>query len=203
MADFNNLEELSSHLMAGASAQKWSRLKIKKRSGVLAPLFSVYSRHSVSIGDFSDLKLLIDWCKLTGNSILQLLPMNEMGAVNCPYDSVTSFGLESVYISLGRLLSSQDTAIKFKIDHLRQIYPAGRAHVNYGIKKEKLFLLWEIYTQRINNLPEGFYKFKEDNYYWLDDFALYKIIKGYQGYKPWYEWGEDFRYREPSCLKLF
>ena len=71
-----------------------------RRAGVLIPLFSIYSKDSFGIGDFRDLKLAVDWVQKTGSSILQLLPMNEMGPVFCPYDSFSSFALEPVYISL-------------------------------------------------------------------------------------------------------
>ena len=62
----------------------WGEVGNGRRSGVLVPLFSIYSRRSAGIGDLEDLKLLTDWCEKTGNSIMQLLPMNEVGDNFCP-----------------------------------------------------------------------------------------------------------------------
>ena len=84
----------------------------RKKAGILAPLFSVYSKNSFGIGDFYDLKALVDWVKLSGSSILQLLPMNEMGSVFCPYDALSSFALEPVYISLLDLPIPKDKSVK-------------------------------------------------------------------------------------------
>lgn len=94
---------LKDYLKKSASADKWKRIGIERRAGVVVPLFSIYSKRSVGIGDFQDLKLLIDWASQTGNSIIQLLPMNEVGATFCPYDSVSSFALEPMYISLDKI----------------------------------------------------------------------------------------------------
>ncbi len=65
---------------------------------MLAPLFLVYPKNSARTGCLEDLKLLIDWCKKTGNSILQLLPMNAVGSHRCPYDALSSFALEPSYL---------------------------------------------------------------------------------------------------------
>ena len=73
---------------------------LKRMTGVLSPLFSVYSKRSQGIGDLEDLKLLVDWCKKCGLSIIQLLPMNEVGSTFCPYDSISSFALEPMYVAL-------------------------------------------------------------------------------------------------------
>ncbi len=73
-----NIADNSGELLLNTySREKWKKIKPNKRSGVLVPLFSLYSQDSVGIGEYDDLKLLLDWCDKTGNSILQLLPMNE------------------------------------------------------------------------------------------------------------------------------
>jgi len=82
------------------SKSNWMNIGFKKRAGVLIPLFTVYSKNSFGIGDFADLKRIIDWVKLSGNSVIQLLPMNEVGPLFCPYDALSSFALEPAYICL-------------------------------------------------------------------------------------------------------
>mgnify|MGYP001613254358 CR=1 FL=1 len=80
--------------------EKRLRIGSERRAGALVPLFSIYSKRSVGIGDFEDLKLLIDWCASSGNSILQLLPMNDAGPTACPYDGVSSFALDPRRLTL-------------------------------------------------------------------------------------------------------
>src|SRR3989338_5715636 len=140
-------ENLKECLLKTPSQDKWVRIGTQKRAGVLVPLFSVYSKKSIGIGEFRDLKLLIDWAKLSGNSIIQLLPLNELGRLFCPYDSISSFALEPAYISLEDIPGVNKSAIKRKIVQLKKEFPTGRAHIDYGIKKRKFALLWDIFLE--------------------------------------------------------
>jgi len=86
--------------MHSATKAKWEWIGNNKRAGVLAPLFCVYSKESKDKTCLSDIKLLVDWASKSGLSILQLLPMNEMGPISCPYDAVSSFALQTSYLNL-------------------------------------------------------------------------------------------------------
>lgn len=164
---------------------------MQRRAGVLAPLFSFYSKNSTGIGDLSDLKLIIDWAQKSGNSILQLLPMNEVGSLFCPYDSISSFALEPTYISL----SSQ------KIDALKKVFPVSKQYVDYRIKQGKIKILREIFNESETNLE--FEKFKEENSYWLKDFTLYKALKDYYKSLAWWDWEDKFKDRDRLALVEF
>jgi 4-alpha-glucanotransferase len=175
----------------------------KKRSGVLVPLFSVYSKNSFGIGDFSDLKLTIDWAARTGNTILQLLPMNEMGGVFCPYDSLSSFALEPVYISLLDLPLPKDKSLKRQIENLQKNIPKPIDYLDYSIKDEKMRILREIFLLDNPDAQEDFICFKETNSYWLRDFSLYRVIKEKQARAAWEEWPLELRNRSESALEDF
>ena len=182
----------------------WDRAGKVKRAGVLAPLFSVYSKNSIGIGDFSDLRLLINWCASTSNSILQLLPMNEVGSTYCPYDAVSSFALEPAYISLRDVTSAGNGEVKKSIEALGKRFPTGKKHVDYGVRNAKIELLRRMYLLAQKDLDSGdFKKFESDNAYWLDDFALFKVLKSRHGGKPWYEWEPAYRDRDESMLRSF
>ncbi len=174
-----------------------------KRAGVAVPLFSVYSKKSLGIGDLADLKLLIDWVSRCGNSIIQLLPVNEMGSIFCPYDSVSSFALEPAYISLDSMPAAGNKAVQAKIKNLKRLFPAGKGYVNYAIKKEKINLLREIFLQWDHSDSLELKKFREQNAYWLLDFALYKVLKDYHKGSAWYEWETKFRNRDRVALENF
>jgi len=121
------------------------RVGVKRRGGILAPLFSVYSQNSLGIGDFADLKLLVDFCRKTRNSIIQFLPLNESGSLNCPYDAVSSFALEPAYLALDKIDCANRTLLKEKVEFLLRPGPSSAAHVNYGIKKQKLQILGDVF----------------------------------------------------------
>lgn len=172
-------------------------------AGVLVPLFSVYSKNSLGIGELGDIKLLIDWCNITGKSILQLLPMNEVGSTFCPYDSVSSFALEPAYISLYLISDIEKKSIKEKIQEIKERFPIGKPYVNYGIKKEKISVLWDMFIETDSNKSAGFREFIEENTYWLLDFALYKTLKNYHEGKAWYDWQDCYRNRDRAELENF
>ncbi|HNS33035.1 MAG TPA: 4-alpha-glucanotransferase [bacterium] len=164
----------------------------ERRSGVLAPLFSIYSTDSRGIGDFEDLRLLVDWCKKTGNSIIQLLPLNEVGSNFCPYESISSFALEPVYAAVGRG------------ENTRKPLPATEVkRVNYGIKKEKIKLLREMHAREGRKLSGYTEEFRSKNSWWIEDFALFKALKKRFEGKPWYEWHEKYRELDSRSLRTF
>ena len=103
----------------------WKDIGKDRRAGVLVPLFCVYSKDSAGTGDFGDIKLLVDWCRKSGLSMLQLLPMNEVGSTSCPYDAVSSFALEPMYIALGSLSEASGKTIQSKIANLKKKFPSG------------------------------------------------------------------------------
>ncbi|MBU2221903.1 MAG: 4-alpha-glucanotransferase, partial [Candidatus Omnitrophica bacterium] len=183
--------------------KKWERIGKQKRSGVTVPLFSVFSKDSTGIGDLNDLKLLIDWCVYTGNSIIQLLPMNDVGSTFCPYDSVTSFGLEPLYISLDLLSSELGLNILKDIDKIRKMFPMPRQRVDYSLKKAKVDLLWGIFSQGAYIKNDEFLLFQKDNKYWLDDFALFKALKYYYNGAAWYDWEDKYKKRNKPELDEF
>jgi 4-alpha-glucanotransferase len=150
-----------------------------------------------------DLKLLIDWAKLTGISIIQLLPLNELGPLCCPYDSFSSFALEPAYISLEDIPGANKNSIQAKINQLKKEFPTGKPYLDYGIKKRKLEVLWEIFLGEGRSRHEELKKFIADNSYWINDFAFYKALKDYHQGKPWYEWEDRYKNRDTTQLEIF
>jgi 4-alpha-glucanotransferase len=185
------------------SREKWQRIGTAKRSGVLVPLFSVYSRNSLGVGDFEDLKLLIDWAAKTGNSIIQLLPMNEVGGLFCPYESLSSFALEPMYICLRMLRGSRHKSPAQEIEAARKMFAPGKVSLDYAIKKEKLRLLWEIFLEESTKENPEFAAFRKQNAYWLFDFALFKVLRDQHQGLPWYEWEDKYKERNPQELENF
>ena len=79
-----------------------------RAAGVAVPVFSLRSSHSCGVGDFGDLRLLVDWAVATGMKIIQLLPVNDTTA-SCswsdsyPYNIVSVFALHPQYLDLNAL----------------------------------------------------------------------------------------------------
>lgn len=189
------------------SRKQWERIGLNRRAGVAVPLFSVYSQNSIGIGEFTDLIFLIDWCRLAGMSIIQLLPMNDTGSGFRPYDAQSTFALEPVYLAIAGLKAVDLNPFKERIAGLREAFPAGSGKVNYKIKEAKLSLLWEIFRRgsfvRSSEYPAYFERYVEENKFWLDDYAIFKVIKENNQEKGWEFWHSSLSERSFDAIKAF
>ena len=74
-------------------------------AGVSVPVFSLRSEHSYGVGDFGDLRRLVDWAVATGMKVIQVLPVNDTSnshqwADSCPYNITSGFALHPHYVDL-------------------------------------------------------------------------------------------------------
>ena len=194
-------------LLSTVSKKQWERIGLKRRSGVAAALFSLYSANSIGIGELPDLMLLVDWAKASGMSIIQLLPMNDVGFDFRPYDAQSTFALEPMYLALPGLRAVKLAAFKKEIKALKEKFPAGGGRVNYKIKQAKLGLLRKIF-ESVRDLvtaqyPKDFESYTQENKFWLDDYALFKAIKEKSREAGWESWDIGLKARDSKALKLF
>ncbi|MDD5246788.1 MAG: 4-alpha-glucanotransferase [Candidatus Omnitrophica bacterium] len=190
-------------LLRTPSGKKWEGIGAKRKAGIMVPLFSLYSQDSVGIGDFRDLESFIFWAGKTGSQIIQLLPMNEVGSLYCPYDSISSFALEPLYLCLEKIIGAPLKRFAGKLADLKKKFPAGLSHVNYALKKEKERLLWDIFQLDQGHKSPDFAAFQVKNEYWLRDFALFKVIKTNQMERAWHEWETGYKDRDRGSLDSF
>lgn len=182
------------------ASEKWKRIGVKKRAGVALPLFSVYSKNSAGIGEIPDLKLLADWCCLTGISIIQLLPLNEVGYDFSPYNGISTFALEPMYLSLNELKKTDLKPFRKAIRELKNRFPKNTGKVNYDIKKEKLKLLREIFRTVDLSGIKNFDIFVTENKQWLKYYSLFRILTRIHEGKDWADW--DLKYAYISSLTV-
>jgi 4-alpha-glucanotransferase len=194
---------LSALLFQTASRQQWERLTPCRRAGVATPLFSLYSRASIGIGEFKDLLRLGSWCRKAGLSLIQLLPMNDVGFDFRPYDAQSSFALEPMYVSLEDLKETDLRPFRKTIKTLRQRFPCGRKQVNYGIKRAKLEILWDIFKKNPAAKTRHLATFVRENKHWLEDYALFKTLKEEHGEKSWQDWEPGLKERHDANLREF
>jgi len=196
MIDYNFLENTK-------TADKWKKFQFRKRAGVAVPLFSVRSKKSLGIGEIPDLKLVIKWCELTGNSIVQLLPLNDTGYDFAPYNSVSSFALDPMYLSIQSLKDVNLSPFKKDIRELRSKFSQSKEKIDYAIKQGKINLLWKIYKRSYLSGIKKYEKFIFENIFWLKDYAIFKVLKHENSGQTWEEWDADFKNRDKVALEKF
>ncbi len=152
-----------------------------RAAGVAVPVFSLRSEHSYGVGDFGDLKLLVDWAVLTGMRVIQLLPVNDTTVSHhwqdsYPYNIISVFALHPHYIDLeaAGTLKSKHTMTQFR---RRQQELNALPYSDYEavdrVKQEYLLQLFEEQRKSVTASKE--YKdFVHDNEAWLKPYAAYR-----------------------------
>src|SRR5467141_1250754 len=115
----------------------------KKIAGVLAPLFALRGEVDLGIGDVAALREFIDWAAGIGFELVQLLPINEIGADNSPYNAISAIAIEPTTLHLAPG-SPQDLTRQDFDASLNEADVSGLRHgaVKYGpVKKLKRRLL--------------------------------------------------------------
>ena len=152
-----------------------------RAAGVAVPVFSLRSEHSYGVGDFGDLKLLVDWAVLTGMRVIQLLPVNDTTVSHhwqdsYPYNIISVFALHPHYIDLeaAGTLKSKHTMTQFR---RRQQELNALPYSDYEavdrVKQEYLLQLFEEQKKTVTASKE--YKdFVHDNTAWLKPYAAYR-----------------------------
>jgi len=125
----------------------------------------------------------------------QVCPLGPTGYGDSPYQSLCSFAGNRLLIAPSRL-RKLDLLTR---EDLSAFPPLPDAAVDYGkviVEKDKIF---EKAYGRFNDTKE-FIAFCERERYWLDDFALFLVIKEKQGGKSWAAWESPYKLRHPAAL---
>ncbi len=177
--------------------KQWRKIGTKKRAGVVFPLFSIYSNQSAGIGEIPDLKLAVDWCNITGHTILQTLPLNDTGFLASPFSPQSSTALNPIYLSLSLLKEAE-------IDQ-REIRCLKRKFqnklVDYRVGEEKIKILRSTFDK--SSLDKNFEKFITSNDYWINDYALFEALKKEHSQKSWKKWKPLFKEKNKNAIESF
>lgn len=168
-------------------------------AGTVIPLFSLRSENSWGIGDFGDIKPMVDWLVSTGQSVLQLLPVNDT-TVNggkedsYPYNCISVFALNPVYVdteSLSRLGSEKRNAYYRKQRLLLNALPAVDYAAVYKLKTAYLRELFDEYGSDVL-LNEKCKRFVKEQSSWLRPYVIFRFLSSRLHSNVW-DW-QEFRY---------
>jgi len=126
----------------------------------------------------------------------QVCPLGPTGFGDSPYQSLSSYAGNTLLISPAKLV---EYGYLDRAD-IAAYAPMPDDRIDYGLvisEKEKLF---HAAFSRFVETPE-FEEFCRREKYWLDDFALYMVIKNSQQGQPWYQWKPPLRLRFPAALE--
>ena len=69
-------------------------------AGLLAPLFALRGKDDLGVGDVGALREFVEWAAAQGFTVVQLLPVNETGNDNSPYNAISSVAIEPTTIEI-------------------------------------------------------------------------------------------------------
>ena len=183
----------------------WNR----KLAGTLVPVFSLRSKTSAGIGDFGDLKTMIDLMAKTGQRVLQLLPINDTTITHTwtdsyPYGCVSVFAIHPQYADLRTLPQLEDEEARTEMEAERQRLNA-LSQIDYekvnAFKSEYLKRVFVQEGKRIMKSAE--YKaFFQETQNWLVPYALYTWLKDKYGTADFTQWQDHNTWNEDDRVML-
>ena len=179
-----------------------------KCAGTLVPVFSLRSRDSFGVGDFGDLKKMIDWVAKTRQRVLQILPINDTTITHTwtdsyPYSCISIFALHPQYADLKALPELKDEQQRERFEELRQELN-GLPQIDYervnGAKTEYLSLLFQ--QEGAKTLRSAAYKrFFEEAKEWLVPYAEYCFFREHYGTADFSQWEGNETYEKAKHPK--
>ena len=166
-----------------------------RAAGTVIPIFSLRSKGSFGVGDFGDLKQMIDWCAKTKQRVLQVLPINDTNMTftwqdSYPYHSISIYALHPQYTDLRQLPALKDAERRAYYDGLQQELNA-LPQIDYErMNNAKLAYLRELYAQEGSRTMKSaaFKQFFEQNKEWLVPYAAfchYRDLYGTAEFPTW------------------
>ncbi len=164
-------------------------------AGTLVPVFSLRSRDSFGVGDFGDLKKMIDWVALTGQRVLQVLPINDTTMTHTwtdsyPYSCISIFALHPQYVDLNALPKIENEAKRKKFEALREELNA-LSQIDYErVNNAKNDYLTVLYAQIGKDMMSSaeFKTFFKENESWLVPYAQYCFLRDKNGTGDFSKW---------------
>lgn len=149
-------------------------------AGTLVPVFSLRSKSSFGVGDFGDLKKMVDWVALTGQRVLQVLPINDTTQTHTwtdsyPYSCISVFAIHPQYVDLEALPPLADKKTRIAYEQLRSELN-DLPQIDYErVEAAKTSYLRLLYAQDGERVmaTKSFQQFFQENARWLVPYAQY------------------------------
>lgn len=156
-----------------------------KLSGILAPLFALRTERDLGIGDTESLKELVDWASANGFGLVQVLPINESGGDNSPYNIISSLAIDPTTIAANPKALKDLAAADFKkICAAHDVSALRAGKVNYAgvraLKRDLLEAAWKkfkaAHLREKSRRAREFSSWCADNAAWLEPYTLFRAL---------------------------
>ena len=180
-----------------------------KGAGVCIPVFSLRSKKSFGVGEFTDIKLLVDWAVKAGLKLIQLLPINDTTAHydwsdSYPYAAISAFALHPIYINLEKVAGTQHAhlirPLKKKQKQLNDLKTLDYVEV-LQLKLSALKELYEVTKEDFKN-DINYFEFFDLNRNWLVPYAIFSFLRDKYKTPDFLKWKKHKTYNESEVQRL-
>jgi 4-alpha-glucanotransferase len=180
-----------------------------KGAGTAIPVFAIRSKEDFGVGDFYDLKPMIDWAAMTGQSMIQILPINDTTMTHkwqdsYPYNANSTFALHPMYIRLQELGTLKDSKRQAYYDNLGKELNELKVIDYERVNQAKIEFFKEIFAQEGPKVIKSadFKRFVKANEDWLLPYAAFCFLRDKFGTPDFNTWGEYAKYDTDKIAKL-
>ncbi len=180
-----------------------------KGAGTAIPVFSLKSRNSFGVGEFTDLMQLADWAKDVGLKLIQILPVNDTTATHTaadsyPYAAISAFALHPIYINLEKVAGKKHAGILKPLKKKQKELNDSPVLEYEQVMQLKLATLKELFlAQKEVYLDDPlFYEFYQQNREWLVPYAAFCYLRDKYGTADSSQWKLHKEYDKAAIDKF-
>lgn len=181
-----------------------------KGAGTAIPVFSIRTESDFGVGDFVDIKKMVDWCALTGQKILQLLPVNDTTMTNTwidsyPYKANSTFALHPMYLNLWEVGTLKDPKRRDYYHQLAEELNSLEAIDYERVNAGKQEYLREIFAEQgaSTRRKKEYKEFVSSNEYWLKPYAAWCVLRDLFQTPDNNHWGDNAEYEAKKVDSLY
>ncbi len=179
-------------------------------AGVNVPVFSLRTADSCGVGDFSDLKKLIDWASRVGLKMIQILPINDTISTysfldSYPYNAISVFALNPLFLDIFKIGKLADNQQQKQFED-----EARRLNDGLDVDYEKVIKLKLDYCRAVFGQNQGkiidnkdFKWFVKQSAEWLEPYAAFSALRDKFRTGDFNCWGKFSKYSEREVHKMF
>lgn len=180
-----------------------------KGAGIAIPVFSLKSEKSFGVGDFGDLKRMVDWAVNTRQKVIQILPVNDTTMTHAwidsyPYNSISIYAFHPMYADLKQMgnLKDKETAAAF---NRKQKELNALSAIDYeAVNRVKWEYFHQIFKQEGEKVlaSKAFRSFFEANKDWLQPYAAFSYLRDLYHTPNFREWPQYSEYNAQEIEEL-